>query len=91
MGESVQVDVYYSGNRNTKRFLIVPAETDVSSLTFPVDDPDLNHRDLNGLKPFALDVGAYLFGATPDDVQNQIQAKGYAVCGLPGEVDQTAH
>lgn len=85
----MNVDVYYSGGRGSRRFLIVPAGTDVPSLTFPKDDPDLNHQDLNMLKPFAFDVGAYLFGATPDDVQAQIQAKGYAVCGLPSGSDQT--
>lgn len=83
----MNVDVYYTGNGGSKRFLIVPAGTDVPGMEFPEDDPDLNRHDLNLLKAFVLDVGAYLFGMTPDDVRDQIHVKGYAVCDLPGQLD----
>ncbi len=77
----MKVDVYYSGKRSGTKFLIVPAGTDLSSMVFPKDDPELDHRDLNMIraKPFEREVSSDLYGVTPADVPNQIRAKGYAV------------
>lgn len=89
----MKVDVYSSGKRSSVKLLIVPAGTDWTAMTFPKDDPDLNHPDLNIIspKPYKLDVAADLFGETPNDVSDQIQAKGYAVCNKATEESRTRH
>jgi hypothetical protein len=81
----MKIDIYRS-NSNTKKYLSVPAGTDVRNLTLPADfDTDLlrlsvfksEHEIQPGVPYIALDA---------DDVIRQIQEKGYATHGAKIEI-----
>jgi hypothetical protein len=73
----MKIDIYSSA-RNRRKYLSVPAGTDLSKIQFPANfDPDLRT-----LRPFKsqheIVPGKPQVALNTDDVASQIQAKGFA-------------
>ncbi len=82
----MKIDIYKS-TKNGNKYLSVPAETDVTQLQLPKDiDPDLL-----SLSPFKssleLDPTKPRVALNQEDVENQINQKGYAVHGATITID----
>jgi hypothetical protein len=73
----MKIDIYSSA-RNRRKYLSVPAGTDLATMQFPADlDPDLRT-----LRPFKsqhkIVPGEPQIALNTDDAANQIQTKGFA-------------
>jgi hypothetical protein len=76
-GDIMKIDIYSSA-KNRRKYLSVPAGSDVTTMKFPADfDPDLRE-----LRPFKSEheviPGRPYIALDAQDVVNQIEAKGFA-------------
>jgi uncharacterized protein YcgL (UPF0745 family) len=81
----MKIDIYKS-TKSGKKYLSVPAGTDVEKLQLP----DSVDPDILSLSPFKtsleLDPSQPLIALDPQDVINQINEKGYAIHGAKVEI-----
>ena len=69
---------YYVSSKNPKKFLLVPAGTDMKTKAFPAD-LDMDLRQLHPMRQNdEINPGEARIGLNSDDVLKQIEDKGFA-------------
>lgn len=86
----MKIDVYTS-SKNSRKFLSVKEDCDVSELAVPDDfDPDL--RKVSPFKSKVdLDITGQRIGIDVADVKQQIARRGYAIHGTTNEIPVGGH